>query len=93
MNFKSALETQYRARTVVRSGAPERMDEGKLNGAIVLTQLALLGLCAARVESDRLRGPLSIEGSIALVILTILAMWLAAKAIAWTIWHDVSSEK
>jgi hypothetical protein len=84
MKIRSALRTPYRSRTIVRSGATG-LDDVKLHRAIALTQLGLLALCAARVSSDWLRGPLSVEGSIALGLLLILAMLLAAKAIGWAI--------
>src|SRR3974390_2693720 len=83
MNLRSALRSPFRSRAIVRSGATGRTNEPKLHRAMALTQLAVLALCAARVGIDAHRGPLSIEGSIALALVVVLAMSLVAKAIRW----------
>jgi hypothetical protein len=85
MSSRSALRTPYRSRVIVRSGTTGLMDERKLCRAIAVTQFALLSLCAARIWTDWLRGPLTVEGTMALALLVVLTISLVAKAIAWTI--------
>jgi hypothetical protein len=83
MTFKSALRAPYRSRTFVRSETTDRgLDGRKLYRALVLTQLVLFALCAARVEVDLRRGSLTIEGDLALALLFVVAMSLAVKAVA-----------
>jgi hypothetical protein len=77
----------------VRSGGAEQFDEAKLRRATVATQLVLLTLCVARVSADLRRGPLTIEGDMALALLVVLATLLVAKAIAWAIRSISSAEK
>ncbi len=83
MKLVSALRIPYRSGSIVRSGATDMMDDTRLRRAAVLTQVVLLVLCAARVEVDRVRGPLTIEGSMALALFVVFAMSLLAKAVGW----------
>jgi hypothetical protein len=62
------------------------VDRTKLAWALVLTKLALLGLCVARVATDPFRGSaLTIEGDVALALSLLFAGSLVVKAIGWTI--------
>jgi hypothetical protein len=61
------------------------MDEAKLGQTVALTQVVLLALSAARVRADAIRGPLGIEGLMALALACVLAISLFDKAIGWTI--------
>ena len=79
MQTTSTLRTPYHSRVIVPSSATGPIDEGKLHEGIVLTQLGLLALCAARVATDSARGPLGVEGVIALALLVVLAASLIAK--------------
>jgi hypothetical protein len=84
MQRTSAPRSTYRSRTIRRSRATEPPDETQKTGrAAILTQLVLLALCAARVAADRMRGPLTIEGSVALGLSVVYATTLVAKAMAW----------
>lgn len=85
MKLTSALRTPYRTRTIVRSGATEQLNETRLVRAAVLTQLTILALCAARIATDWVRGPLSVEGHIAFVLFIAVGVSLAAKAAAWMV--------
>lgn len=84
MKLTRAPRTLGHPRTVVRA-ATGPMDEEKLGQTMSLTQVVLLALSAARVRADAIRGPLSIEGVIALALAFALAMSLFDKAIGWTI--------
>jgi hypothetical protein len=85
MNLIPTLRTPYRSSAIVRSDATGPVDGARLGRTIVVTQLVLSGLCAARVGSDVQRGPLTPEGILALALLVALATWLLAKSIAWAI--------
>jgi hypothetical protein len=75
MKLMSALRGPCHSRMASRTGAGP-MDDGGLQRTMLLTQGVVLALCAARVVSDLKRGPLSIEGDIALVLLVILTISL-----------------
>jgi hypothetical protein len=93
MSFRSTLRAPYRLRTIVQSGAAGPVSEARLGRTIVLTQLVLLGLCAARIGADLLRGPLGIEGGIAVALFVALAASLVAKAFAWALRAATTGEK
>jgi hypothetical protein len=87
MRLTSALRSPNRSRAIVRPDATDQVDETQLGQAATLTQLVLLGWCAARVAADRIRGPLTIEGSIALALCIVFATLLFAKGFGWAV-HD-----
>jgi len=53
-----------------------------------LTEVVICAWCAARAASDLLRGPLSIEGGVALALCLIVSTRLVAKAIRWAARRD-----
>lgn len=65
-----------------RPDATRRVSEASLGRAIVLTQLALVALCAARAGTDWVHGRSTIEGGVAFTLVVIFAAWLVAEAIA-----------
>jgi hypothetical protein len=65
-----------------RPDAARRVSGASLGRAIVLTQLVLVTLCAARAGIDWLGGRSTVEGGVALSLVVIFAMWLVAEAIA-----------
>jgi hypothetical protein len=65
-----------------RPDATGRVSGASLGRAIVLTQVVLVTLCAARAGSDWLHGRSTIEGAVALTLVAVFAMWLVAEAIA-----------
>jgi hypothetical protein len=75
MKLMSALRGPCHSRVASRTGAGP-VDDGGLHRTMLLTQGVVLALCAARVASDLQRGPLTIEGDIALVLLVILTISL-----------------
>ena len=81
MKLVSTLRTRTARDRLSGSGATDTVDETGLRRAAVLTQMVVV-VCAPRaLEIDRARGPLSIEGSIALALLVVFATSLLAHAV------------
>lgn len=59
--------------------------EVRLSRSVALIQVVLFALCAGRVVTDLHRGPLTLEGAIALALLVVLSMPFVGKAIGRTI--------
>lgn len=68
-----------------RTSGPARMSEASLDRGVVWTQLVLLALCVARMRSDLIGGPRTIEGDMATLLTIILAIALAARAVGWAL--------
>ncbi len=87
MKLSPALRTPYRARAVVSGGASGPLRDAQLGRAMAVTQLAVVLLCVARVEADRVRGPLGVEGRIALAVgvavSASLVLALMRRAVEW----------
>ncbi len=81
MKLTSSLRTPYRSRAIVPLEATNVREDARLESAIVVTQLALMALCAVRAGTDLFCGPLTIEGGIASLTFVALAAALLAKAI------------
>ncbi len=77
----STLRVPLRSRTVARSDAPWSLDDASLGRSLTVTQLLLLGWCAARVGVDLRRGALGLDGCIALAVIAALAPSLARRVI------------
>lgn len=80
MKLARTPRTLGHSRAVVRV-ATAPMDEATLGQTMALAQVVLLALSAARVGADAIRGPLSIEGLMALALVFVLAMSLFDKAV------------
>jgi hypothetical protein len=93
MKTPSVLRAACHSRAIVRSVPGDPVGEVRLSRALVVTHLVLLALCAARVGTDLRRGPLSIEGDIALAIFVILAISTLARAIGWAMRRAVPTDK
>jgi hypothetical protein len=81
MKLTQALRTPYRARNIVRAGPTAGMDEASIDRGVVLTQLALLALCAARAGADVVDRVRTIEGGLAFALAAILSMSLAVRIV------------
>ena len=92
MKLTGIPRTPYRSGTAVRLGTIQRVSEASLGRGIVLTQLVLVTLCAARVGADWLRGHATIEGGIALALLAAFTMWLVAEAIVAATRHATPTQ-
>jgi hypothetical protein len=75
MKLMSALRSPCHSRAATCTSAGP-VDDGGLRRTMLLTQAVVLALCAARVATDLQRGPLTLEGDVALVLLVILALSL-----------------
>ena len=92
MKLTGIPRTPYRSGTAVRLGTIQRVSEASLGRGIVLTQLVLVTLCAARVGADWLRGHATIGGGIALALLAAFTMWLVAEAIVAATRHATPTQ-
>ena len=59
----------------------QNRSEVRLSRSVALTQVVLFALCAGRVVTDLHRGPLTLEGAIALALLLVLSMPFVAEAV------------
>jgi hypothetical protein len=80
MRFTTAYRVPYGSTAILTSGATAPVGGANLGRAIVLAQLVLVTLCAARAAVDGLRGPVTVEGVVALALLGAFTIWLAAGA-------------
>jgi hypothetical protein len=80
MRFTTAYRVPYGSTAILRSDATAPVSGANLGRAIVLTQLVLVTLCAARVASAWLRGQVTVEGVVALALLCAFTTWLVAGA-------------
>jgi hypothetical protein len=78
MRFTTAYRVPYGSTAILRSGATTPPSGANLGRAIVLTQLVLVTLCAARAAVDGLRGQGTVEGGVALALLCAFTIWLVA---------------
>ena len=83
MKTRSTRRAAYWLRPVVPAAAPPTTGEKRLGRAIVLMQVVIMALCAARAGADWSRGSLGIEGGIALVLAGVFCLWLVAESIRW----------
>jgi hypothetical protein len=82
MRVTSALRTPYRSSPISRRVSTRaRKEEATLDRAIVLTQIVVIALCAARALTDLLGGPPTAEGAVAAALFALLTARLIAKAI------------
>jgi hypothetical protein len=77
MNLMSALRAPCHSRAVSHA-SPAPVDDAGLDRTMTLTEMVLVALCAARVGTDLQRGPLTLEGHLALGLLVILSIVLLA---------------
>ena len=75
MKLMSALRVPCHSRAASPAGA-ERVDQATLDRTMVLTELVVVGLCAARGGTDLRHGPLTLEGDLALALLVVVAIAL-----------------
>jgi hypothetical protein len=75
MKLMSALRVPCHSRAASPAGA-EPVDQATLDRTMVVTELVVAGLCAARVGTDLQHGPLTLEGDLALALLIIVALAL-----------------
>lgn len=86
MKLRSTFRAPFRFRAVVPAGRPLAADSAglaRLGRSIVVTQLVLLAWCVARAAADWRRGPLGVEGFIAIALAFAIFISLAAKALGW----------
>jgi hypothetical protein len=81
MKTPSTRRGPARLRAVALAAAPPTTSEKRLARAIVLMQVVILALCAARAGADWSRGALGIEGGVALVLAGVFCLWLVAESI------------
>lgn len=88
MRLTSVLRTPYRSRHIVRCDSTDYGEEAKLDRAIILTQIAMIALSAARALTDLRDGPRTVEGAIAAAVFAFLAVRLVARPIGRLLRHS-----
>src|SRR4029077_2517432 len=83
MKTPSTRRAAHWLRPVVPAAAPPTTGEKRLGRAIVLMQVVILALCAARAGADWSRGSLGIEGGVALVLAGVFCLWLVTEVLRW----------
>jgi hypothetical protein len=79
VKLSSTVRTPYRLPSPIASTRARSSDDLGLSRAIVLSQLAVVLLCVARVGTDILHRRLGIEGSLALTLAVAFVVPLAKK--------------